>query len=146
MGLSGGVLILHFDIKANDMSSAGEASSSVKRKLNQLGVNPQIVKKAAIAMYEAEINTVIHSFGGCADVEIGEDKIRIIFTDEGPGIPDISLAMQEGYSTAPDEVREMGFGAGMGLPNMKRYSDVFDIKSEVGKGTVVTIEVFIKDN
>jgi len=143
MGLSSSVLKLRFDIPAKDLSSAGEASSSVKRKLNQLGVNPQIVKKAAIAMYEAEINTVIHSYGGSADVEIDEEKIKIIFSDEGPGIPDINLAMQEGYSTAPDEIREMGFGAGMGLPNMKRYSDIFDIKSEVGKGTIVTIVVFI---
>jgi len=93
-------------------------------------------------MYEAEINAVIHGNGGFADVEIDSEKIVVCIKDYGPGIPDLELAMQEGYSTASDEVREMGFGAGMGLPNMKRYSDKLEIETEVGKGTTVRLEVY----
>lgn len=95
-------------------------------------------------MYEAEINAVIHARGGTADVEIGKGKVLVRINDEGPGIPDLDLAMQEGYSTAPDSVRELGFGAGMGLPNIKRYADKLDIKTEVGKGTSVEITVFLQ--
>lgn len=135
---------LHFDILPDDLSAAGEASSSVKKTLNQLGVDPRVIKKASIAMYEAEINAVIHGSGGFADVSIDEEKIVVKILDEGPGIEDIQLAMQEGYSTASDSIREMGFGAGMGLPNMKRYSDEFIIESEVGKGTTVIITVYNK--
>lgn len=142
--LSENTLKLHYDIIAGDFSAAGEASSSVKKKLTQLGVDPLIVKKAAISMYEAEINAFIHANGGKADVEISSDRIIITISDKGPGIADLELAMQEGYSTAPDRIREMGFGAGMGLPNMKRYSDELDIKTEVGVGTVVRITVYIK--
>lgn len=134
---------MSFDILPNDMISAGEASSSMKKMLNQLGVNPQTVKKAAIAMYEAEINAVIHGGGGSAHIAIDRGKIQIIIKDEGPGIADIELAMQEGYSTASDLIREMGFGAGMGLPNMKRYADELKIDSELGKGTSVTITVYL---
>jgi len=137
------VIKLHYDINPNDFLAAGEASSNVKKILNQLGINPIIIKKAAIAMYEAEINAVIHAEGGCADVEISAESILIKITDKGPGIPDINLAMQEGYSTAPDTIREMGFGAGMGLPNIKRYSDNFGIKTKVGDGTTITIKVNI---
>ncbi len=132
---------LHYDIPAYDLTTAGEASSSVKRKLTQLGVNPVSIKKAAVAMYEAEINAVIHAGGGSAEVEIGRNGITIEILDNGPGITDIDLAMQEGYSTATDIVREMGFGAGMGLPNMKRYADELDIRSEPGIGTAVKIVV-----
>jgi len=141
MGLSNNSVKLHYDIPGNDFTLAGEASSNVKKVLNQLGINPQAVKKTAVAMYEAEINVVIHAGGGTADVEITSDRIVVSIQDSGPGIPDIELAMQEGYSTAPDTVREMGFGAGMGLPNMKRYADELFIDSEAGKGTKVTIVV-----
>ncbi len=129
----------HYDIDGADYSIAGQASSSIKKILKQLGVNPEIIRKAAISMYEGEINTVIHGKGGAADVEIADGKIIITFTDNGPGIKDIEKAMQEGFSTASDEARELGFGAGMGLPNMKKYSDELNIKSEIGKGTTVEI-------
>ena len=143
MGLSNSIIRQNYIIPADDFSLAGEASSSVKKMLNQLGVPPQTVKKVSIAMYEAEINAVIHAGGGTADVEIDKEKVLIIISDEGPGIPDVELAMKEGYSTAPDSVREMGFGAGMGLPNIKRYADKLDIKTEVGKGTSVEITVLL---
>lgn len=132
-------LKLHYDIDGADYSVAGQASSSIKRILKQLGVSPEIIRKAAISMYEGEINTVIHGKGGFADVEIASDKIIITFKDNGPGIKDIEKAMQEGFSTASDEARELGFGAGMGLPNMKKYSDELKISSEIGKGTTVEI-------
>ena len=141
--MSDSTIRLRYNIPANDFKSAGEASSNVKKKLNQLGILPQIVKKISIAMYEAEINAVIHGNGGVADIEIGSDKVTVKISDKGPGIPDIEMAMQEGFSTAPDSIREMGFGAGMGLPNIKRYADKLDIESEVGKGTVITITVHI---
>ncbi|MGI6777643.1 MAG: ATP-binding protein [Acetivibrionales bacterium] len=137
-------LKLHYNIPGNDFTLAGEASSSVKKMLNQLGVCPPVVKKVAVSMYEAEINAVIHANGGTADVSIDKDRVEIVIQDKGPGIPDLQLAMQEGYSTAPDKIREMGFGAGMGLPNIKRYADKLDIKTDVGKGTWVTITVFLK--
>lgn len=142
--MSDNMIRQNYIIPADDFSLAGEASSSVKKMLNQLGVNPQTVKKVSIAMYEAEINAVIHAGGGTADVEIGRGKVLVRISDEGPGIPDVELAMKEGYSTAPDSVREMGFGAGMGLPNIKRYADKLDIKTEVGKGTSVEITVFLQ--
>lgn len=126
-----------YDIPANDFSRAGEASSNVRKLLTQLGVNPTIIKRTSIAMYEAELNAVIHGNGGKARVEIFEDRIEILVYDEGPGIADIELAMQEGYSTAPDYIREMGFGAGMGLSNIKKNSDKFVIESELNKGTRV---------
>jgi serine/threonine-protein kinase RsbT len=135
---------LSFIIPDDDFTVAGEASSSVKRVLSQLGISPQVIKKTAIAMYEAEINAVIHAGGGRANIEITADKIVIQIEDNGPGIPDINLAMQEGYSTATDRIREMGFGAGMGLPNIKRYSDNLQINSEVGKGTTITITVYVR--
>lgn len=132
---------LRYDIPANDFVTAGEASSNVKNKLSQIGLPSDIIKKAAISMYEAEINAVIHGNGGYADVEIFCDKVVINIVDHGPGIPDLELAMKAGYSTAPDNIREMGFGAGMGLPNMKRYADKLDIYTEVGKGTKVVLTV-----
>lgn len=143
--MSSGLIILHYEIPADDFTYAGEASSGVKKKLSQLGVNPVLVKKAAIAMYEAEMNAVIHAGGGVADVEIDSEKIVIRIGDNGPGIQDVELAMQEGWSTATDTIRELGFGAGMGLPNMKRYSDRLGIETEVGKGTTVTITVYLKE-
>jgi serine/threonine-protein kinase RsbT len=138
-------LLLHYNIDSADLHAAGEVSSTVKKILKQLGVAPEIVRKVAISMYEAEINSIIHAGGGFVDVEITTQKIFVRFTDNGPGIEDISLAMQEGYSTASQQVREMGFGAGMGIPNMKRYSDDLKISSAVGEGTVVEITVFINN-
>jgi anti-sigma regulatory factor (Ser/Thr protein kinase) len=132
-----------YEIPANDFSVAGEASSSVRKLLNQLGVDPPIVKRTSIAMYEAEINAVIHGNGGKALVQFFEDKVTILISDEGPGIEDIELAMQEGYSTAPDRIREMGFGAGMGLSNIKKNADEFVLESEPGKGTRVHITMYL---
>ena len=142
MGVSGGLMKMHYEIPANDLTYAGEASSNVKKVLVQLGINPALTKKTAISMYEAEINAVIHGNGGAADIEIDNEKIVVCISDKGPGIPDLELAMQAGYSTASDEVREMGFGAGMGLPNIKRYADKLDIETEVGEGTTLTITVY----
>ncbi len=131
----------HYDIDGKDFSIAGEASSNFKIYLKKLGMKPDVIRKVAIAMYEAEINTVIHGGGGTCDAEITKDEIRIVFKDNGPGIKNVDLAMQEGYSTASDSIREMGFGAGMGLPNIKKYTDEMEIESEVGKGTVVKLVV-----
>jgi anti-sigma regulatory factor (Ser/Thr protein kinase) len=143
LGLKNGIIRRNFVIPADDFTAAGEASSSVKKMLIQLGVDPQKVKKTAISMYEAEINAVIHANGGSASVEIDRNRVFIKIQDKGPGIPDLELAMKEGYTTAPDVIREMGFGAGMGLPNMKRYADLLEIKTEVGKGTTVEITVYL---
>jgi anti-sigma regulatory factor (Ser/Thr protein kinase) len=132
-------IILTYQVGGEDFSSAGEASSAVKKSLKQLGFSPDVIRRVAIAMYEAEINMVIHAEGGEARVEITKESIRIILADRGPGIKDIELAMQEGYSTAPEEVRNLGFGAGMGLPNIKKYSDDLKIESEIGVGTTLTI-------
>ncbi|MDQ2085461.1 ATP-binding protein [Herbivorax sp. ANBcel31] len=141
--MSKGIMSKEFVIPADDFAAAGEASSSVKKMLRQLGVAPQAVKKTAVSMYEAEMNVVIHAGGGRAFVQIDSERIVIKIKDEGPGIPDVDMAMEEGYSTASDEIREKGFGAGMGLPNIKRYSDKFDIITEVGKGTTVEITIFL---
>ena len=137
-------LRLHYEIPGDDFTYAGEASSCVKKTLGRLGINPSVIKKVSIAMYEAEINAVIHAGGGSADVEINQQKIIVKISDSGPGIPDLELAMKEGYSIAPDHIREMGFGAGMGLPNIKKNADNLQIETEVGKGTTVTIEVFLQ--
>ena len=135
------VLHLEFDVAGNNFVSAGSASDEVKKTLKMLGVGAQFVRKVAIAMYEGEINMVIHAGGGRAIVDIYPDRIVIVLTDNGPGIPDIELAMRDGYSTAPEAIRNLGFGAGMGLPNMKKYTDSFKIDSVVGKGTTVTMTV-----
>lgn len=131
----------HFDVDGQDFSSAGEASVVVKKKLRQLGFPPDVIRKVSIAMYEGEINMVIHANGGTADVEVDDDDITIVLTDNGPGIPDLDLAMQEGFSTARENIRALGFGAGMGLPNMKKYSDYMDIETEIGVGTTITMKV-----
>lgn len=138
-------LKLHYDINGSDFTIAGQASSNIKKVLKQLGVAPGIIRKAAISMYEGEINTVIHGKGGTADVEIMPDKLIITFTDHGPGIRDIEQAMQEGFSTATNEARELGFGAGMGLPNMKKYSDELNITSTPGEGTTVEIIILLSE-
>lgn len=135
------VLKLHFDVDGEDFTSAGEASAEVKKKLRLMGYDPDLIRRVSIAMYEGEINMVIHAGGGVADVEISSDKIVIVLTDNGPGIADVSLAMREGYSTAPDAVRSLGFGAGMGLPNMKKHSDELVLESELGRGTKVTMTI-----
>ena len=134
-------IVLTYDISADDFTRAGEASSDVKRKLKQMGVSPDAIRKVAIAMYEGEINMVIHAKGGVITVEITPEKIKMILADVGPGIPDVKLAMQAGYSTAPDEIRSLGFGAGMGLPNMKKYSDSMDIDTRIGEGSTITMVV-----
>mgnify|MGYP001400251715 CR=1 FL=1 len=134
-------LTYHFDVDGSDFSSAGEASVKLKKILRDIGFDAETIRRVSIAMYEAEINMVIHAGGGVADVEVSPDSIKIVLTDHGPGIADIELAMSEGYSTAPDNIRALGFGAGMGLPNIKRYSGNLDIESELGKGTKITITV-----
>ena len=135
------VINFHYDVDGDDFTSAGEASVNVKKKLRQLGVDPAIIRRVSIAMYEGEVNMVIHANGGYVDVNVYGDKIEIILTDEGPGIENVELAMQEGYSTAPDYVRSLGFGAGMGLPNMKSYTDEMNIETEIGVGTTITMIV-----
>ena len=131
----------HFDVDGADFSSAGEASVKVKKKLRQLGVFPDVFRKVSIAMYEGEINMVIHAEGGVADVTVTDNEVVIVLADKGPGIPDVALAMKEGYSTARDNIRALGFGAGMGLPNMKKYTDSMKIDTEVGVGTTITMTV-----
>lgn len=135
---------LHYDVPGDDFTRAGAASGDVKRTLKQLGISPNVIRNVAIAMYEGEINMVIHAGGGEIDVEITEDKINMTLADQGPGIEDIELAMKEGYSTAPDNIRSLGFGAGMGLPNIKKYSDTFEIETEVGVGTTLKLAVLIE--
>ena len=131
----------HFDIDGDNFTSAGEASVRIKKLLREMGFSAETIRRVSVAMYEGEINMVIHANGGDADVNVYCDKIEIILADKGPGISNIDLAMQEGYSTAPDTIRSLGFGAGMGLPNMKRYTDDMKIESEVGKGTTIRMIV-----
>ena len=137
----GDQLIFTYIIDGNDFTRAGEASSSVKNKLKMLGVGSDAIRRTAIAMYEGEINMVIHADGGTITVTISDTDITMVLADKGPGIPDVDKAMQEGYSTAREEVRSLGFGAGMGLPNMKRYSDDMQIDTVVGRGTTITMKV-----
>lgn len=136
-------IILKYTVSPDDFTRAGEASSNVKSKLKQIGVPPEVVRKAAIAMYEGEINMVIHANGGEITVIISPEMITIVLADQGPGIPDVEKAMQAGYSTAPDNIRNLGFGAGMGLPNMKKYSDEMTINTQLGVGTTVTMTIHI---
>lgn len=138
-------IVLSYDVSSDDFTRAGEASSDVKKMLKQIGVSPQIVRKVAIAMYEGEINMVIHAKGGKITVTIAPDAITMVLADVGPGIPDVEKAMQAGFSTAPDDVRSLGFGAGMGLPNMKKYSDEMSIDTVLGKGTTVTMVVYTQE-
>lgn len=137
------IIRLSYEVPGDDFTRAGEASSDVKGKLKQLGISPDAVRKAAISMYEGEINMVIHANGGTITVEISKSEIKMILTDKGPGIKNVEQAMQMGFSTAPDNVRNLGFGAGMGLPNMKKYSDEMTIDTEIGVGTTVTMRVFL---
>ena len=132
---------LNYNVQKGEFHRAGEASSNLKKVLKQLGISSEIIRKIAIAMYEAEMNMVIHADGGFINVQILPEKIHIILKDVGPGIPDVEQAMKEGFSTATEEVRNLGFGAGMGLPNMKKNSDFIRVTSEVGIGTTVELEV-----
>ena len=132
-----------FNIDGEDFTSAGKASVQVKKLLRQLDFDADTIRRVSVAMYEGEINMVIHANGGIADVSVTPDEIIIVLEDHGPGIPDVELAMKEGYSTAKDNIRQLGFGAGMGLPNMKKYTDRMDIDSKVGIGTKITMTVKI---
>lgn len=134
---------LHYEVPADDFTHAGSASGHVKTILKQLGLMPELIRRVTIAMYEGEINMVIHANGGIADIEITSENITIDLKDKGPGIPDVDLAMKEGFSTAPDAIRSLGFGAGMGLPNMKKYTDELTITTKIGDGTTVHIVVNI---
>lgn len=135
---------IHYDVSAYDFTCAGEASGKLKRSLKDLGFDHSVIRNVAIAVYEAEINMVIHAEGGVIDAIITPDCITVILADKGPGIPDIELAMKEGYSTAPENVRVLGFGAGMGLPNIKKYTDEMNIETVIGVGTTITLKVYNK--
>jgi anti-sigma regulatory factor (Ser/Thr protein kinase) len=134
---------LEYEVKKDDFTRAGEASSNIKKVLRQLGIDSDVIRRTAIATYEAEINIVIHSEGGTITVYIKPDRIEMIAEDSGPGIEDVRLAMQEGFSTASNKIRELGFGAGMGLPNMKKYTDEFYIDSQKGGSTTVKMTIYI---
>lgn len=138
------VLSLTYKVDGDDFVSCGKASEDVKRTLKSIGIPSELIRRVTIAMYEGEVNMVIHADGGTAQLEISDDRITITLADTGKGIADIELAMQDGYSTATDEIRELGFGAGMGLPNMKKYADTLNIESQVGKGTTLTMTFELK--
>ncbi len=135
-------LTLHYDISGDDFTRAGEASTDVKNKLKMMGIEGGVIRKVSIALYEGEINMVIHANGGEITVEVSPEKIHMVLSDHGPGIADVEKAMQSGYSTAKEDVRALGFGAGMGLPNMKNNTDYMDIQTEVGVGTTITMDVY----
>ena len=141
MSMADEALKFEYDIHGENFASAGEATMRIKQELRALGFSPALRRRCSVAMYEGEINMVIHANGGVATVLVNPDSIEIILADQGPGIPDINLAMQEGYSTAPDAIRSFGFGAGMGLPNMKKYTDEMRIESELNKGTTVYMKI-----
>ena len=128
-----------YPVQTADYVSAGKASADIKRKLKQLGITGDVLRRVSVASYEVELNLVIHSLGGELTLSVFPDAAQLVSADVGPGIPDLEMAMREGYSTANDEARSLGFGAGMGLPNMKRNADEFDIKSELGVGTTITM-------
>jgi len=134
-------ICLEYEVKKEDFTRAGEASADGKRKLKQLAVPPEAIRKVAIALYEGEINMIIHANGGKITVEIDSDGINMVLADVGPGIPDVEKAMQAGWSTAPDNVRALGFGAGMGLPNMDKNTDSMEIDTVIGEGTTITMKV-----
>ncbi|MBQ7536334.1 MAG: ATP-binding protein [Stomatobaculum sp.] len=135
---------LTYDVPGDDFTRAGEASGDVKKKMKKLGFPSNIVRRVAIALYEGEINMVIHANGGKITVDISSSEIDLVLADTGPGIPDVEKAMQDGWSTASAEVRNLGFGAGMGLPNMKNNSDEFEIETEVGVGTTVRMKIYTR--
>ena len=137
-------LRFHYDVDGGNFTSAGQASVQVKSVLSQLGLDPAVIRRVSIAMYEGEINMVIHADGGTATLTVGMDEIEIELEDKGPGIPNLELAMQAGWSTADSQANQLGFGAGMGLPNMKRYSDEMQIDTTVGEGTTVRMKIKIR--
>lgn len=137
-------LVFRFEVDGDNFTSAGQASVQVKKNLRELGVDPETIRRVSIAMYEGEINMVIHAKGGVAEVIVSDESVEIILRDSGPGIANIEQAMQEGFSTAPDNVRSLGFGAGMGLPNMKKNSDTMEITSTVGVGTRIVMRIMCK--
>ena len=132
-----------FPVEAGAFTTAGEASTTIKRTLKQLGVGAEVLRRVSVACYEVELNLVIHSLGGTLTLLVDPDKVTLISKDVGPGIPDIEKAMTEGFSTASDEARTLGFGAGMGLPNMKRYSDEMTIDTELGVGTTIKMRIYM---
>ncbi len=134
-------MILQYDVQPGDFTRAGNASSQIKKALKQIGVDPAVIKRVVVAVYEAEVNIVAHAYKGVITADIESDGIRVVLKDEGPGIKDIEQAMKKGFSTASDEVREMGFGAGMGLPNIKDNADELNIETKVGVGTTLTIYI-----
>ena len=136
-------LTFHFDVDGENFTSAGEASLAMKKNLRQLGFSPEIIRRVSIAMYEGEINMVIHAGGGEADVSIYPERIEIVLADHGPGIENVELAMREGFSTAPENIRNLGFGAGMGLPNMKRNTDTMTVSTALGVGTTIVMTVSV---
>ena len=142
--MQGNLLVDTYDVRAGEFQTAGDASASIKRKLKQIGIDSTILRRIAVASYEAELNLIIHSMGGQLTVEMSPEKIVLISRDVGPGIADIGKAMQEGFSTASEQARDLGFGAGMGLPNMKRNADGFEIESELGKGTRIQMAFRVK--
>ena len=133
---------LHYEVDGDNFPAAGEASSDTKRQLRRMGISPEIIRRVVICMYEGEINMVIHAHGGTIDLEMDTHRILMVLQDKGPGIEDVEAAMQEGFSTATQSVRDLGFGAGMGLPNMKRHSDEITVTSRVGVGT--RVEMIVK--
>ena len=133
------ILEKSFPVEAGAFTTAGEESTTIKRTLKQLGISADVLRRVSVACYEVELNLVIHSLGGTLTLLVDPEMVTLISTDVGPGIPDIGKAMTEGFSTASAEARTLGFGAGMGLPNMKRNATTFDIQSEVGKGTTITM-------
>jgi anti-sigma regulatory factor (Ser/Thr protein kinase) len=135
-------LQLEFEIKGMDFARAGEAAAKIKKALQMVGMEVETIRKTLVVAYEAELNVVIHAYAGTLTAKISPDAVEIKVMDEGPGIADIELAMQEGYSTAPSNIREMGFGAGMGLPNIERCSDQMELTSEVNQGTLLTAIIF----
>ena len=136
-------IVLKYEVDGGNLNQAGEASSKMKMTLRQLGFPSDVIRRASICMYEGEINMVIHANGGTVTVEVGMDEIDITLTDVGPGIPNVERAMEEGYTTAGEVARDLGFGAGMGLPNMKNYSDEMTVESTVGVGTTVWMKIRI---
>ena len=138
------IMEFNYTIEGGNFSRAGAASSEVKKLLKQLNVDPSLIKRIVVALYEAEVNVVAHAWEGVMNVVLDGKAIAVTITDKGPGIPNIELAMQEGYSTASPEVREMGFGAGMGLPNMKKNCDRLNIESQVNVGTKVTMITYLQ--
>ena len=138
------ILEKSFPVEAGAYTTAGEASTTIKRTLKQLGISAEVLRRVSVACYEVELNLVIHSLGGKLVFDVDSEGVTLISEDKGPGIPDVEMAMKEGYSTANDEARSLGFGAGMGLPNMKRNADEFDIQSEVAVGTTIKMRFLLK--